>query len=67
MGTNRLGDNIKTAIDALSEADKRDRIKTMRAMGNEIEVFFSGKHWVSISDPTAEDGENGDIWLKREA
>lgn len=37
MGTNVLGDAIKAALDALSEADKRDRTKTIRAMGNEIE------------------------------
>ena len=37
MGTNVLGDNIKAAIDALSEANKTNRTEVMRAIGNEVE------------------------------
>lgn|SRR4030043_1507250 len=37
MGTNVLGDNIYNAMVALVGADKQDRTKLMRAMGNAIE------------------------------
>ena len=41
MGTNVLGDNIKAAIDALSEASKTDRTEVMRAIGNEVEDWHA--------------------------
>ena len=41
MGTNVLGDNIKAAIDALSEANKTNRTEVMRAIGNEVEDWHA--------------------------
>lgn len=37
MGSNKIGDAILSAIDALPEVDKTNRQKVMRAMGNAIE------------------------------
>ena len=52
MGTNVLGDNIKAAIDDLSEANKTNRTEVMRAIGNEIE------DWHSTYPPYEHDHDN---------
>jgi hypothetical protein len=47
MGTGVLGTNIKNAIDALPAADKYDRLKVMKALGDEIEDWGEEgiKYW----------------------